>query len=164
MKIRHILFYIFLTLSVATYTWILVESGVNGSNCANESLGLVNSFIAWVKTFAPDSPIVQDPETTHTVIRKLVGHFLFFGLAGIFTSLTFVFLDDGLSKRKIESIILMASVGFIMALASELIQLVTPGRFFMFTDVLIDFSGFVLFAGFVYLISFLVFKRQEKKK
>lgn len=164
MKLRNILFYIFLTLSVATYTWILVESGVNGTNSASESLGLVNSFIEWVKTFDPTSPIVQDPETTHTVIRKLVGHFLFFGLAGTFTSLSFVFIEDGLVKRKVESIILMAGVGFSLALFSELIQLATPGRFFAFTDVLIDFSGYVLFAAIVYLIAFLIYRSKEKKK
>ena len=38
----------------------------------------------------------------------------------------------------------------------------TPDRYGAFIDVLIDFGGYVLFMGFSYLVTFLIFKKHRK--
>ena len=83
----------------------------------------------------------------HDFLRKLFGHFLLFGLSGIFTTLTLLVNIIIITKKKLL-IYGGISIGFGISLASfsELIQSFVPGRAGAFTDVLIDFSGYLLFA------------------
>lgn len=164
MKRRQICFYIFLFLSIATFTFILVQSGLSGEDSSGQSGWVSELFINFVKWINPNSCIVTKPEVTHAVIRKLIGHFSLFGVGGVFTVLTFMFLKDGYKSRWVLKLILMFSIGLAFAFVSELIQLVTPNRAFAFTDVLIDLAGYVFFGGITYLICFLVYRHKEKKE
>ncbi len=163
MKKNIVLFYIFLVLSFAINIFIIVEGATAGDRSASQSFSFTQMFIDFVKTFAPDSPIVTDPETTHAVIRKLVGHFGLFGVSGIITTVDFLLINDALKKRKAEIIVASSFVGLYIAFISELAQLFTPGRYFTFTDVLIDFSGYLLFGGITFIIFYLVYRHREKK-
>ena len=163
MKSHKILFTIFLILTVAINVFIIVEGFIGGDGSASQSFSFTEMFIEIVKAIDPESEIVKNPEATHAVIRKLVGHFALFGLSGIFTVLTFVFTEEGLTTRKIETIYVSLTLGFSVALTSELAQLVTPGRFMSFGDVGIDFAGFLTFGGLTYLISYLIKNRKKKE-
>ena len=163
MKTRDVLFYIFLTLMVAVDVFIIVEGGVNGSNSASQSVGFTQWFINLVNSINPNSPIVTNPEMTHTVIRKLVGHFGLFGVSGILTVVTLSMIDEAYLNKKVQIIISSLTLGLTVAIISELMQLFTPGRYMSFIDVLIDYSGFILFGGLTFLIFYLVNYKKEKK-
>ena len=164
MKKRIIPFYIFLFLTIASNIFILVEGAIGGEGSAAQSVGLTQAFIDFIASFDSNSPIVLNPELTHTVIRKLVGHFGLFGVTGVFTILAMLFTEEGIEKRKIQTIVLSLPFGFSVALFSELEQLFTPGRFFTFNDVLIDFSGYILLGGITFLIFYLIYRHNCKKE
>ena len=161
MNTRKIFCYIFLALSVAINVFIIVEGAVNGSNSASQSMGFTQMFIELVKKIAPNSPIVLNPEVTHSVIRKLVGHFGLFGLSGILTTTALSLIDNAYINKKLEIIIASASTGLVIALISELMQLFTPGRYMSMIDVLIDYSGYILFGGITFLIFYLVNRKKQ---
>lgn len=163
MKVSKICFYIFLVLTIAVDAWIIVESCFDSDLSGYQSTNFSYYFVEFIKLFDPNTPLAKDPELTHYVIRKLIGHFAFFGLSGVVTAFTFVFSEDNLKNRKIQSIIALTIFGYSLALLSELIQLFIPGRYFAFTDTLIDFSGFVLGAGVIYLVSWLIYRHKSKK-
>lgn len=164
MKKTTIAFYIFLVLSIAVNVFIIVEGGIGGEGSANQSFSITQIFIDFVKNINPNSPIVTDPETTHYVIRKLVGHFGLFGVSGILTTITYCLINEGLDKRKAEIIISSIFTGLLVAFISELMQLFAPGRVFAIADVGIDFSGYFLFGGITFLIFYLVHNKKEKDK
>ena len=51
-----------------------------------------------------------------------------------------------------------------MGALTETIQLNVPGRSGEFTDVMIDFSGYLLGAAIIVLIIFLIIRHQNKKQ
>ena len=163
MKKRQIAFFIFLILSLAINVFIIIEGATGVEGSAAQSMGFTQAFIDFVAKIDPNSPIVTNPELTHKVIRKLVGHFLFFGLSGILTTLSFVLINDSM-KKKVEIIIMCLLTGLLVAFTSELVQLIAPGRFFAFTDVLIDYSGYVLFGAIVFIVSILIYRHKLKKE
>jgi len=159
MKSRKILFYIFLILSIATNVLIIVESSIGGSGSASQSASLSDWFMKILEAIGIS---ITDVETFRYVFRKLIGHFLLFGLSGLFTSLSLVFSDYLMNKFKWKNMLFCLGLGVIIAIISELIQAFVPGRFGTFTDVFIDLAGYIGFAGIVYLIYYLV-KRKSKK-
>ena len=156
MKTRNILFYIFLILMVAVDVFIIVEGGINGTNSASQSAGITQWIVSIIEKINPSSRFVTDPEWAHMVIRKLVGHFGLFGVSGIFTVVTLSMLDNAYINKKIEIMVSALAIGLSVAFISEMMQFITPGRYMSIIDVLIDYSGFVLFGGITYLIFFLV--------
>lgn len=159
MKARKILFYIFLILSIATNVLIIVESSIGGSGSASQSASLSDWFMKILEAIGIS---ITDVETFRYVFRKLIGHFLLFGLSGLFTSLSLVFSDYLINKFKWKNMLFCLGLGVIIAIISELIQAFVPGRYGTFTDVFIDLAGYIGFAGIVYLIYYLV-KRKSKK-
>ena len=164
MKTRSILFYIFLILMVMVDVFIIVEGGINGTNSASQSAGITQWLVSIIEKINPSSRFVTDPEWAHMVIRKLVGHFGLFGVSGILTVVTLSMLDNAYINRKIEIMISALAIGLSVAFISEAMQFVTPGRYMSIIDVLIDYSGFVLFGGISYLIFFLVNRKKEERK
>lgn len=159
MKARKILFYIFLILSIATNVLIIVESSIGGSGSASQSASLSDWFMKILEAIGIS---ITDVETFRYVFRKLIGHFLLFGLSGLFTSLSLVLSDYLMNKFKWKNMLFCLGLGVIIAIISELIQAFVPGRYGTFTDVFIDLAGYIGFAGIVYLIYYLV-KRKSKK-
>ena len=159
MKVRKILFYIFLVLSVATNVLIIVESSIGGSGSASQSASISDWFIKILESIGIT---ISDVETFRYVFRKLVGHFLLFGLSGLFTALSLVMNDFLMNKFKWKNMLFCLGLGVSVAVISELIQAFVPGRYGTFTDVFIDLAGYIGFAGITYLIYYLI-KRRTKK-
>ena len=113
-----------------------------------------------IENIFPNAQI--DHAALHSAIRKIVGHFLLFGLSGIFVTLTIMMNDFLMNKFKWINIIYIASFGLLIAAISEFIQYFTPGRYGALTDILIDYSGYVLFGGLTYLITYLILKKINK--
>lgn len=162
MKARKILFYVFLTLAVAINVLIIVESCIGGEGSAAQSFSFSEAIANMIESIFPGA--IKDHVAFHSAIRKLVGHFLLFGLSGSFTFLTFVMSDYMIEKFKWKNIIFVLSFGLIVAIISELIQYFVPGRYGALIDILIDFSGYLLFSGIVCLVYILILKRKQKTK
>lgn len=101
--------------------------------------------------------------------RKLIGHFGAYLVLGIFSTLTFVFYFT--KKHWLWSIPLNFAQGFGLAALTEYIQTFVPGRAGVFSDVMINFSGFLtssifitFLILFVHFIIFIVKKIKMKKQ
>ena len=161
MKLKKILFYIFVVLAVATDVLILVEAAIGGNKSAGQSLGVTQLVIDFVKIFDPNSPIVLNPDVTHAVVRKLVGHFGLFGASGLFSTIAMLLYKDVRFDKKMVVFAISEGSGLVLAFVSELIQLATPGRFFSIGDVFIDYSGYIIFSMVVFFSFFIVYKDKE---
>ena len=161
MKIRKILFITFAVIALAINVLIIVLSATSGDKSGSQSLSFTKMIVEIINTIAPNSPITQDQDKLHHVVRKLFGHFLLFGGSGFFSTLTLVFSGNVFNNRKIETILFSLSIGLAIATISELIQIITPGRAGMFTDILIDFSGYLLFTIIIYFVLFLINKSKK---
>ena len=162
MKVRRILFYVFLTLAVAVNVLIIVESCIGGDGSAAQSLSVSEAIANFIESIFPGA--IKDHAAFHSAIRKLIGHFSLFGLSGLFTTLTFVMNDFLMEKLKWKNIIIILLFGLVLALVSELIQYFVPGRYGVLTDVLIDYSGYIIFSGIVYLTYTLIILKNQKSK
>ncbi|MCI2068551.1 MAG: VanZ family protein [Bacilli bacterium] len=99
----------------------------------------------------------------HLIIRKSVGHFSVFCVTGIFGYL--VFEDLFFKKKRMWlSAIVCFVYGFALAGGSELLQSITPGRYCVFSDVMIDSGGFLAGILITWLLLFLIRKRRKKEE
>ena len=161
---QKVLFIIFLVLAIATNVFILVEGGMSGSLSGAQSGGITNAFIEFVRRIDPNSPIVTDPDSTHYLVRKLVGHFGLFGISGIFTTLSFMLYKNLLREHRWLLLIISAFIGLLIAFTSELLQLLHKDRFFSPIDTLIDFAGYIGFGGITFLIGLLVIRKDKSQE
>lgn len=161
MKLKRVIFYLFVVLAVITDVLIIVEAAIGGSNSSGQSLGVTQLIIDIVKIFDPNSPIVLNPDVTHAVVRKLVGHFGLFGASGLFTTIAMLLYKDVRYDKKMVVFAISEGSGLLLAFISELIQLVTPGRFFSIGDVFIDYSGYIIFSMIVFFSFFTVYRNKE---
>lgn len=163
MKTRKILFVVFGIIALAINVLIIVLSATNGERSGSQSLGFTKWVTSVITSIFPNSQIVQDQDHLHHVVRKLFGHFLLFGGSGLFTTLSLSFADNIFENKKIESIVFTLTIGLTVATISECIQLFTPGRAGAVIDILIDFSGYLLFAILIFFILYLINKRHFQK-
>ena len=160
MKARKILHIAFALISIAIDVFLIVEACMDAGESGAQSLGFTDFVIGIIESINPDSMLIQNPDMFHAVVRKLFGHFLAFGGTGLFTTLSLVLLDDVFINKKVRIIVISCSIGLFLALLTEGIQLFTPGRAGQFVDVGIDFGGFLLFGGLIYIISYLIYKNK----
>ena len=163
MKAKKVLFYIFVVLAIAINVLIIVEAAIGGSKSAGQSMGVAQFIIDLAKKIDPNSPIVLNPETTHIVVRKLVGHFGLFGASGLFTTIAMLLFKDVRYDKKMVVFAISEGFGLVLAVISELIQLVTPGRYFSIGDVFIDYSGYIVFSMIVFFSFYIIYRDKERK-
>lgn len=96
--------------------------------------------------------LISDMSNFFYYVRKGIGHFGAFFVFGIFSSIFYMLYFD--KKRYYIAILLNFFIGFNVACITEFIQLYVPGRTGLFTDVLIDFTGFSLSSAIV-IVTFL---------
>ena len=164
MKVKLVFFYILMVLFIATDVFIFIEAGTDASGSSNQSMGITQMLVDFVRLFDPNSEFVTNPDFAHHVVRKLVGHFGLFGVSGILTTADLMLIDEGLSNKKVQIIISSLGAGITVAIFSEVLQSFTPGRAFAFADIGIDFAGYILFGGITLLIGLLIHRHKEKKE
>ena len=161
MKKKCILFYIFLTLSVALNIFIIVQSSLEGAESTNQSSWVVALFKNVINTFFPNLINDSNIESFTIIIRKLVGQFGLFFVDGIFTFLALYF-----SPIKIQKIILLYVIslifGLLIASLTEIIQSFKDGRSGQVSDVLIDFAGYLIGSFILFFIFFLINHKETK--
>lgn len=102
-------------------------------------------------------------------IRKGLGHFGAFLITAIFSTLFYLYFFDD-KKNWFFAIPFVFLQGLFLAELTEFIQLFTPGRSGLWSDVMIDFTGFAIGAGLtlliilIYYIVIYLLKKYGKKK
>lgn len=110
---------------------------------------------------------IKDMDSFLYIIRKSLGHFGAFLVLGIFSTLTFMlFLPN---KKLLFAIPINFVQGFGVAALTEYIQTFIPGRYGAYSDVLIDYAGFLTSSIFIttiilliYIIKYLVTKIRSR--
>ena len=144
---------IFIVLAIGINVFIIVEAGMSGSSSAQQSSWIAD-IIAKIFHITPD-------ENFHHIIRKLIGHFSLYVVNGVLTTLAVYYVLKYKDAYKINIFLIIYLVlGIILASMSELVQLLAQNRGPAFEDILINFSGFFLGGGVVFLITFFVNKKR----
>ena len=164
-KLDLILMIIFTVLAVSINAYIIYHSCLNGTQSTQASQGVIEVSEEVVNTVRPGTVTEANYNEFATFIRKSLGHFGLFVGSGALSSLSiyYIFKDFKWIKHFLN-VIFALSFGLIIAMTTEIIQLNVPERSGEFTDVLIDYGGYLLGAFLVGLVLFLVIRHQRKKQ
>ena len=164
-KLDLVLMIIFTVLALAINAYIIYHSCLNGAQSSQASQGVVEVSEEVVNTVRPGTVTPENYNSFATFIRKSLGHFGLFVVSGIFSSLAiyYIFKDFKWIKHFLNTIFAL-SFGLIIAMTTEIIQLNVPERSGEFTDVLIDYGGYLLGAFLVGVVLFLVIRNHRKKQ
>lgn len=162
---KYLIFMIIsIVLALAINAYIIMHSCLDAAASSQQSQGVVEVSEEVVNTVAPGTITPENHDSFATFIRKAFGHFGLFVISGLFSSLA-VFLSFNPLKwsKHYLNVTIGLTFGLIIAAITEIIQLNVPGRSGEITDVLIDFSGYLLGALIVGLVLFLVIRNINKK-
>lgn len=150
---KHLIFTIIVvSLAVLMNAFIIVQSCLNGEASTQSSGLVVNILKAIFQVKEENLDIVT------TLVRKLIGHFFFFVISGVLSSWGIYLLSFYIKNYKSWfGISFSLCFGLLIAGVTELIQLFIPGRSGQVTDVLIDFSGYVLGTFIIIFVIFLTY-------
>ncbi len=147
--------WIYIALTIIWMASIFANSAMTGRVSSGLSEAIIKSLVNFSAWFNDSSIIIRlrefiQSDFFHILIRK-TAHFIEFGILGLL-----VFGSTGIFKKIKESYIvrMAAASGFslIYATTDEIHQLFVPGRVCSVVDVIIDFSGAVVFSGIVAFI------------
>ena len=142
-----------------------MHSCLDAQESTKAASGVVEVTEEVVNTVSPGTITPENHDSFVTFVRKAFGHFGLFTISGLLSPLAIYLVINPMkwSKHYLTAIIAL-SFGAAIAALTEIIQLNVPGRSGEFLDVLIDFSGYLLGALIVGLITFLVIRKQRKKE
>ena len=163
---KYLIFTIIIcVLAVAINAYIIMHSCLDAAESTKASSGVVEVSEEVVNTVAPGTVTPENHDSFATFIRKAFGHFGLFVISGLLSPLAlYLVIDPFKWSKHFLNVIIGLVFGLIIAATTEIIQLSVPGRSGEFTDVMIDFSGYILGALIVGLILFLVIKKMRKKR
>ena len=168
-KKYQIVRFTFLALFIISCIVLIVEAATPGVRSADKS-NAVSDTIAKVINNVSEAitkqPKITNLEDFRAYIRKLVGHYGAFLIMGIFASLTGMMFFIKFKKWYVYWIKVLSIVlyGFLFAGLTEIIQLYTPGRAGVMSDVFIDYSGYMTSVGIIVLIYFIIEYIKFKKE
>lgn len=158
---RNVYKYTILTLAIAINIFIILQSSFNGSISTSQSGWVVNMIKNIINTFFKNAINENNIDGFTSFVRKLIGHFLLFGVSGLFTTWSiYLFLKTKINKTYLLMLISLL-FGFFLATLTEFIQHFLPGRVGSYLDVIIDTSGYLLFLLLYYLIITIRSKNKE---
>ena len=165
-KITYIIFTVLsCLLAVAINVYIIVHSCLDAEASTEASSGVVETTEQIVNTISPGTVTPENHESFASFIRKAFGHFGLFVISGLLTSIALYLSLKNIKKMKPHLIVAISIFfGFSMGAITETIQMHVPGRSGEFTDVLIDFSGYILGMLIIGSILFLVIRHIRKKE
>ena len=162
---KYLIFTIIIcALAVAINAYIIMHSCLDAARSTEASNGVVEVAEEAVNTVSPGTITPENHDSFATFIRKAFGHFGLFVISGLLSSLAiYLSLNPQKWSKYYWLIIISLGFGLFMGSLTEIIQLNVPGRSGQFTDVLIDFGGYLLGFLIILLILFLIIKNQNKK-
>ena len=144
-------------ISLILYIFLISFNFYQSVQTSQVSSNMSSSFTDFiVENFPPVNHIAQKTQDFPTLVRKFFGHYGIFTLIGFFGTIFYLLT---FSKPKIFSIITIIS-GIIVSITSEILQYFSVGRSSEFTDMLLDFNGFL--TGVFIVLSALVFIKSSK--
>lgn len=157
---KHFIFTIIVSaLAIAINVFIIVQSCLNGEASTASSGIVVNVLKTMFQVKEENLGVVT------TLVRKLIGHFGFFVISGGLTSWSVYLISFYIKGYKSWlGISFSLFFGLFLAGLTELIQTFIPGRSGQFTDVLIDYSGYILGTLIVIFVIFFIAIHKDKKK
>ena len=155
MKVK-IVKYIFLLLYILSFGYHCYSSLQSGEASSGLSKSITEVVVEIEeKVFHIE---VTDFDKVHTSVRKIIGHFAYFGLISIFGFLCIYFYTLKLSK----TLIISSIIGATMAATSEILQIFADARGPSIKDAFIDYGGYTLATLIMFFIIFLILKRKTK--
>ena len=152
-------------LAVAINGYIIMHSCLDAAESTKASSQVVEVVEEVVNTVRPDTITAENHDSFATFIRKAFGHFGLFAVSGILSSLAlYLSLSPYEWSKHYINVVFSLAFGLMMGIITETIQLAVPGRSGQVTDVLIDFSGYLLGTLILGLIIFLVLRKKNKNK
>ena len=149
---------------MAINAYIIMHSCLDAVRSTEASNGVVEVAEEAVNTVSPGTITPENHDSFATFIRKAFGHFGLFFISGLLSSLAIYLSLNPWKWSKYWTLIVISLVfGLLMGSLTEIIQLNVPGRSGQFTDVLIDFGGYLLGFSIILLILFLIIRNQNKK-
>ena len=150
--------------ALAINAYIIMHSCLDAGQSTEASRGVIDVTEEVINTVVPNTVTPENHDSFALFIRKAFGHFGLFVISGLLTSLAVYLGFTSLNnKRHLLMIIISLAFGLSMGIITEVIQLSVPGRSGEFTDVLIDFSGYIFGFLIILLIVFFVLRAQNKK-
>ena len=152
------------------FNWTVDKSSasVNGSKFLSNKMGtyVVTATHKSIDGFTATKTI-EVKYSYHTLIRKIIGHFSLFLVLAIFATIVYYRLAEMLnpSKKVLLGTTLSLGAGFITAGLSEMLQsgIFVSNRGPSFSDVLLDFLGFMLGTA-ICLIIYIIYRKVKSKK
>ena len=162
---KYLIFTIIIcVLAVAINAYIIMHSCLDAAQSTEASNGVVEVAEEAVNTVSPGTITPENHDSFATFIRKAFGHFGLFVISGLLSSLAiYLSLNPQKWSKYYWLIIISLGFGLFMGSLTEIIQLNVPGRSGQFTDVLIDFGGYLLGFLIILLILFLIIRNKNKK-
>lgn len=162
---KYLIFTIIIcVLAAAINAYIIMHSCLDAAKSTEASQGVVEVSEEVVNTISPGTVTPENHDSFATFIRKAFGHFGLFVVSGLLSPLAvYLVINPFKWSKHYLNVIIGLAFGFIIASITEIIQLSVPGRSGEFTDVLIDFSGYLVGALIVGLILFLILRKQKCK-
>ena len=150
-------------LAIAINAYIIMHSCLDAVKSSQASQGVVEVAEDVVNTVSPGTITPENHDSFATFIRKAFGHFGLFVISGLLSPLAIFLWLYPMNWSKHYFITIIGVVfGLTVTSITEIIQLNVPGRSGEFTDVLIDFSGYLLGTLIVALILFLILRKKNK--
>lgn len=148
--------WIIFAIALAINVFIIANSFIGGDASSKESGSVAEIIENIINTLSPETINPSNVDDFRLVVRKVVGHLMLFAASGVFTSLAvYFFLLVQKWYKFYWSIAISLGTGFLLAGVSELVQFFTDGRYGSWSDVGIDFGGFLLGSAVVILILYL---------
>ena len=151
-------------LALLINAYIIMHSCLNASQSTEASRGVIDVTEDVINTVAPNTITPENHDSFALFIRKAFGHFGLFVVSGLLTSsAVFLLFNMSNSSKHYINVVIGLSLGLLLAIITETIQLFVEGRSGELTDILIDFSGYSLGALIIGLVLFLVIRNRNKK-
>ena len=152
-------------LALAINGYIIMHSCLDATESSKASAGVVDVIASIINAFKADAINASNYDSLSTFVRKAFGHFGLFMVSGLLTSLAlYLSLSPHSWCKHYMNVMFSLVFGLFMGMITEIIQLAVPGRSGEITDVLIDFSGYLLGTLIIGLILFLVIRKIRKSE
>lgn len=155
-----------MVLAVATSIFILVQAGLDSAKSTEQSGMVVEVIETVVDIIAPGTINETNIDEFSGAVRKVVGHFLLFSIAGFFATWSILLLLENVTKKSklwFLNIAIPIGYGILLASISEFMQLFASGRSGEIRDVLIDSGGYLLGAIIIFVILFFIFRKNHRQ-
>ena len=147
---------------IALMVFFVCKCLENGADSTESSQRVADATATVINGVAGSGTVDSQSESFHSWVRKFIGHYSYFVLLGSVSTLFYLSL-----RKKVKDYLLLTisfSVGFIFAVISEfLLEAKTLGRTGSWSDVGIDYLGFITLSIVIVFIYYLIkFKKSRK--